>query len=302
LALDAGPQPSQYRPATQKDAWKPEPPLAGRRIDPLTGRDEPRAFPKSYGCDGGVDYGVLYTMRSGTAAVYDKGLESGTLSISGPRSGCTNSVIPAAGVLNVPYFYEGCTCSYPLPSALALVAMPETHEQWTIWGAWEPAAIRRVGLNFGAPGDRRTRDGTLWLDHPSVGGPSPAVDVRIEGDAKPYYRHSVWYRGGDGWPWVQASGIESARSVRVAGLVDAEFTVRLFFCASDDSERRFDVAVDGATIASDFAPLERAGGAMRGVVVETRARSSDGAIRVDLEARAGTTILSGLELIAIEGE
>ena len=57
-------------------------------------------------------------MRSGTAAFYDKRLESGTIHISGPRSGCTNSIVPANGVLNVPYFYEGCTCSYPLPMAL----------------------------------------------------------------------------------------------------------------------------------------------------------------------------------------
>jgi len=122
-------QPSQYRPPLQKDDWKPEQPKSGTRKNPLTGVEEPRVFPKSYGCDGGFDYGDLYSMRSGTAAFYDKRLESGTINLSGPRSGCTNSIIPANGVLNVPYFFEGCTCSYPLPTALALVSMPKTHEQ-----------------------------------------------------------------------------------------------------------------------------------------------------------------------------
>ena len=172
------PQPEQYRPSTQKDAWKPEPPEAGERANPLTGIQEPRRFPKSYGCDGGADYGNLYTMRSGTPAFYDKRLESGTIHVSGPRSGCTNSLIPANGLLNVPYFYEGCTCSYPLPVGLALVSLPATHEQWATWGPGGGTRIRRLGLNLGAPGDRMTEAGTLWLDHPAVGGPSPRCRSR----------------------------------------------------------------------------------------------------------------------------
>ena len=83
-------------------------------------------------------------------------------------------IVPAGGILNVPYFYEGCTCSYPLPMGLALYSMPEDFEQWATWGAVPKAAIhgkiQRIGINLGAPGDRKTRDGTLWLDFPSVGG------------------------------------------------------------------------------------------------------------------------------------
>ena len=176
-------EPTQYRPPTQTNAWKPEKPKAGIRVNPLTGEKEPRTFPKSYGCDGGIDYGHLYTMRSATASYYDKRIESGTINLSGPRSGCTNSIIPANGVLNVPYYYEGCTCSYPLPMAMALVSMPQTYEQWTSWGTMPPGKLngkgRRVGRNFGAPGDRVTESGTLWLDFPSVGGPSPVLPVNV---------------------------------------------------------------------------------------------------------------------------
>ena len=155
-------QPSQYRPPHQKDDWRPEQPSVGMRVNPLTGLKEPRAIPKSYGCDGGNDYGNLYTMRSGTPAFYDKRLESGVCSISGPRSGCTNSIIPACGLLNAPYFYEGCTCSYPLPLGLSLVSMPASHEQWASWGEGRAENIVRLGLNLGAPGDRMTEEGTLW--------------------------------------------------------------------------------------------------------------------------------------------
>ncbi len=193
-------EPSQYRLPGQPFSTRPGRLVAGQRVNPLTGETEPRTFPKTYGCDGGVDYGDFYTLRSGTAAFYDKTIESGTVFLSGPRSGCTNSVIPSGGLLNVPYYYDGCTCSYPLPTAMSLVAMPQSHEQWSSWGESEiePAKIQRIGINFGAPGDRMTRDGTLWLDFPSIGGPSPSVN--IEATTSTHYR-SV--RGSAlRWPWV----------------------------------------------------------------------------------------------------
>ena len=34
-------------------------------------------------------------------------------------------------------------------------------------------------MNFGAPGDRRSPDGTLWLEYPSVGGKSPDVPIYL---------------------------------------------------------------------------------------------------------------------------
>ena len=37
--------------------------------------------------------------------------------------------------------------------------------------------VRRLGINLGAPGDRVTPAGTLWVDYPSVGGPSPQIEV-----------------------------------------------------------------------------------------------------------------------------
>jgi len=42
--------------------------------------------------------------------------------------------------------------------------------------------VRSVGINFGAPGDRRADDGTLWLEYPIVGGSSPNVPVTIDHD------------------------------------------------------------------------------------------------------------------------
>ena len=309
-----GDQPSQYRPPTQKNAWKPEPPRPGRRIHPLTLREETRSFPKSYGCDGGVDYGNVFTMRSATAAVYDKRNESGTFHISGPRSGCTNSVIPAGGLLNVPYFYEGCTCSYPLPCGLALVHMPPTHEQWTSWGGERGVenaleGIRRVGINLGAPGDRMAPGGTLWLDSPSVGGPSPRVEVEVE-PANPswFYRHSMWTRGGRGWPWVSASGAEGLRRLEIRGLQPGDYAVRLYFSeprTTRSTRRSFDVEIQGEPVVRALDVLRAAGGVRRSLVEEYRASIPGGTFEVRLVPRTGEPVLCGVELIAAnldEGE
>jgi PAS domain S-box-containing protein len=39
--------------------------------------------------------------------------------------------------------------------------------------------IRTIGANLGAPGDRKADNGTLWLEYPRVGGPSPDIPVSI---------------------------------------------------------------------------------------------------------------------------
>jgi Malectin domain/PQQ-like domain len=299
------PQPNQYRPPTQKDAWNPAPPQTGERINPLTGQPEPRTFPKTYGCDGGFDYGYVYTMRSATAAFYDKRLESGTIHISGPRSGCTNSIIPANGLLNVPYYYQGCTCSYPLPSSLALVSLPPTHEQWSVWGRTsdDPVQqIQRVGLNFGAPGVRMTPAGTLWLDYPSVGGPSPVVALTIQPEKPEYfYHHALRIRGGRGWPWVAGSGVQGLTSLRLAGLKPGRYTLRLYFTESETrgaGERVFSVALQGTPLLRDLDIFAEAGGPRNALVKQFEDVTCSETLELTFTARAGTPLLCGLELVA----
>ncbi|NQV22898.1 MAG: PQQ-binding-like beta-propeller repeat protein [Rhodopirellula sp.] len=300
------PQQSYYHAPDQKTALLPNPPdpiLAGERINPLTGLKEPRVFPKTYGCDGGVDYGLFYTLRSGTAAFYDKTLESGTVFISGPRSGCTNSIIPSGGLLNVPYFYEGCTCSYPLPTALSMVAMPESHEQWSSWGddSIKPATIERIGLNFGAPGDRKTRDGTLWLDYPSVGGPSPQIKVVTKPENPTFhYRHSNWIMGGEAWPWVAASAVEGLEELTLHDLKPGRYTVRLYFAELSNEasiDRSQTINLQGKTVLSDFKIVSEAEAPMTGIVREFNNIPIDNALTINLKATAGKSLISGIEVI-----
>lgn len=295
-------EPSQYRPPQQTDPMKPAQPVVGQRTNPLTGLEEPRAFPKTYGCDGGVDYGLLYTLRSGTPAYYDKTIESGTVFLSGPRSGCTNSIIPSGGLLNVPYFYEGCTCSYPLPSGLSLVPMPQRFEQWASWGEMEiePNSIQRIGLNFGAPGDRMTREGTLWLDYPSVGGPSPRISVdQLPAKLKCRYHHSMWMNQEDDRPWVTASMAEGLESVVINDLKPGKYQVTLYFAEPDNivpGDRVQSIRLQDELAFKDFDILAISKVPMKGVAINCDDVIIEGTFKLQLTPVHGATLISGIEL------
>ncbi len=273
----------------------------GEMVNPITGESETRRYVKSYGCDGGNDYGHLITMRSATPAFYDKRIESGTINISGPRSGCTNSIIPANGVLNMPYFYDGCVCSYPLPTGASLVSMPQSFEQWTAWGPGKIGPMARIGINLGAPGDRMTNEGTLFVDYPSVGGPSPEIGVATVPEHPDFfYHHAVFHEGGAGWPWVTSSGVEGLTSLQVTGLKAGSFTVRLYFIEPQHTEkgaRILNVAIQGKMALEHFDIVAEAGGSMRGVVKEFTDVAIDGNCKIALESVKGATLLSGIELV-----
>ncbi len=66
----------------------------------------------------------VITVRDAHLSCYD--LASGQhLYIRGIRGGCTNTLIPAGGVLNAPNYMRHCTCNYAVATSLALVNMPE---------------------------------------------------------------------------------------------------------------------------------------------------------------------------------
>ena len=163
--------------------------------------------------------------------------------------------------------------------------------------------IQRLGVNFGAPGDRKTDDGTLWLDYPSVGGPSPEIVVRTE-PAQPevYYHHSVWIEGGEGWPWVAASGCKDVRTLAISGLKAGSYVVRLVFAEPDPAiirgARTFDVRVQDRIALENFDVFAESGGTMRAVTktIPNVVVTGD-ALSVSFTPHKGATILSGIEIV-----
>lgn len=190
--------------------------------NPLTGELQPWKVTRAYGCNNIIASEHLLTFRSGAAGFYDLLSESGTGNFGGFKSGCTSNLVVANGVLNAPDYTRTCSCAYQNQTSLALVHMPGL-EYWTT----NPAAARystvdqlqSVGINLGAPGDRRSDQGVLWLEYPPVSGPSPLLAVTLNDEAEFYQHHSSAVGWGDE-PWVLASGAANVTKVSV------EFTLR----------------------------------------------------------------------------
>jgi outer membrane protein assembly factor BamB len=279
------------------------------RQDPITLEQVPWRWARNYGCNTPAASEHLLTFRSGAAGYFDLCNDGGTGNFGGFRSSCTNNLIVAGGILTAPEYTRTCTCAYQNQTSIALIHMPEA-EMWTFFGTKDVKGnVKRLGLNFGAAGDRRADDGTLWLEYPSTGGISPAVQVAVK-PATPqvYRRHSSSVQGP--YNWVTSSGVKDVReiSVTLGKMPKAEaFTVKLYFAEPDKlvaGKRIFHVDIDGQRVLTDFDIAKEAGGANRTLIKEFNGISARGNIVVRLTPAAGTevraTILCGLELILEE--
>jgi len=251
--------------------------------------------------------------------------------LGGFRSSCTANMIPAGGVLTVPDYTRTCMCQFKNQCSLGLVHWPDA-EDWTFELGPPPTAgrIRRIGVNFGAPGDRISEDGTLWLDCPDVGGPSPAVEIELSPgkpgglrnwlgnwraglQAQPVFAGGVFRLHsseieGEALKWVVGSGLSGVRGVKVKLFYGAEkppsaanYTVRLYFAEPDAAakagSRVFSVSLQGKQVLKDFDVVKAAGGPRRGVAREfTKIQASD-AVELEFTPKAGEPIICGLEIV-----
>lgn len=192
-------------------------------INPITKQKESLKFSRTYGCNYVIASENLLTFRSGAAGFYDLESKSGTGNFGGFKSSCTSNLVVANGVLNAPDYTRTCSCSYQNQTSLALIHMPDI-EIWTNselgTGSDSAALVKQAGINFGAPGDRRAKNGTLWLDYPSVGGQSPDLKVSISNkDYVPFRHHALKMKESapsDSLNWVAASGIENPHKITIA--------------------------------------------------------------------------------------
>lgn len=190
------------------------------RGSPLNSHRQPWSFIRAYGCNTAIGCPTMLTFRSAAAGYYDLLDDSGTGNWGGFRSSCTSNLIPADGVLNAPDYTRTCSCSYQNQCSLALIHMPDV-ETWTFrQEVWNGEAIERLGLNLGAPGDRQ-HDDTLWLDFPSVGGPSPDIPVKLNDEAEFQREHSLRVSDNsadsdDANPaWIRATGAFNVSSLQL---------------------------------------------------------------------------------------
>jgi outer membrane protein assembly factor BamB len=308
------------------------------RVHPMTGETIPWTWVRFKGCNTAIAGENLLTFRSASGAFVDLTKGQGTASIGGFKSGCTSNLIIANGVLNAPDYTRTCTCSYQNQASLALIHMPEVG-YWTFDYFLKPSEstpVKQVGINFGAPGNRYTENGTLWLEYPSVGGPSPDIPVRAMYENPQWFRyHSSRVEGKNNW--ITASGVTGLREVAVRmfiqpgknpKIVDAfdkhiekiptwseeqikgafeqprPYTVRLFFAETEKDEigrRLFNVSIQDQQVLQAFDIVKEAGGINRPVVKEFKGINVKDDLRITLtpaaESQAGP-LLCGIEIIS----
>ena len=78
---------------------------------------------------GGCNYAVggknLLFLRSNCATYVDIDTKQ-EYAIRNLRSGCSNSLVAADGLLNAPCFSVGCVCNYPIQTSFAMFHLPES--------------------------------------------------------------------------------------------------------------------------------------------------------------------------------
>jgi outer membrane protein assembly factor BamB len=308
------------------------------REHPMTGEKIPWSWIRFYGCNTAIASENLLTFRSASGAFVDLTAGNGTANLGGFRSGCTSNLIIANGVFNAPDYTRTCVCSYQNQASLALIHMPEVG-YWTFdyyLKPGEPAPVKQVGINLGAPGNRYAENGTLWLEFPSVGGPSPDIPVRASYENPQWFRHHSSRVEGQ-YNWIAASGVTGLREVAVRMFIQPgrnrssvngfdkhiekiptwseeqikgafeeprPYTVRLFFAETEEYEigrRLFNVSIQGIQALEAFDIIKEAGGRNRLVVKEFKAVDIQDDLHIALTpAAAGQAgpLLCGIEIIA----
>lgn len=279
------------------------------RMHPLTGKEIPWEFTKiGHHCNYAIASEHLLTFRAADAGFCDLA-SGGTGRLVGFRPGCRNSLIPANGVLNAPNMAHGCICSYSIFTSLALYHVPDS-DLWT-YGSYQDSSgpIHRIGINFGAQGTRQDQNGTMWLNYPTVGGPSPKLSIQVVStDSERFQIHPSQIKG-NGLNWVASSGIKGVSSVKVPLVVgkskeptkERAYTVRMVFLsenASGGDENVFNVKIQGKSALTDFNAFREAGGSESLVVKEFRGVLATEEIFVEFSSEAGKPSICGLEIVA----
>jgi len=273
------------------------------RINPLTGLTQPWGYTRNYGCNSAVASRHLMTFRSAAAGFFDLARDGGTGNLGGFRSSCSSNLICADGVLNAPDYTRTCRCAYQNQTSLALIHDPRV-EMWTFNKLnVRNSPLKQLGLNLGAPGDRRDDHGTLWLEYPVVGGPSPKINVAVTPAEPDWFNgHAERVQSGseNGPAWVGASGARNIRSLDVQLPGQHTYRVRLHFAEPDTiqpGDRIFSIHVAGQLIRPKL-DLAASAGIAKTVVIDIPRVTVNRTLKIQLTPAKDSLppVLSGVEL------
>ncbi len=244
------------------------------RKHPLTGQEVPWSmYRPGHHCGMLTACPNFLMFRSGYTGFYDLYNDSGTQHFAGHRLGCWINAIPANGLVMIPEASAGCVCQFSIASTIAMEPR-EARRPWAIYssvGSGTP--VERMGLNLGAPGDRKDAAGNVWLAYPRPNA-LRHVGLDLQLDIDPVFvkgggfkstsarQSKIKTTNAPNWIFTsQGRGLKSA-ILPLLGAKDkpAKYTVRLFFAEIDGKgkpgQRLFDVKLQGKTVLKNFDPAK----------------------------------------------
>lgn len=112
-----------------------------RLFEVASGEQKSSGFFQRGGCNYAVANPFLTFQRDRTISYAD--LETGEQSfLRNIRSGCSNSLVAASGVLNIPQYTEHCICNYPVQTTTAWIHHPEAAD----WSPRDSVTLQPVAI------------------------------------------------------------------------------------------------------------------------------------------------------------
>ena len=255
--------------------------------------------------------------RSYSGAIVDTERDTGLQLFGGVRPGCWNSMIPANGLLSMQESSAGCTCSYSLRTTVVLKHKPQKGlAEWAVFisqAATKP--VKHLAINFGAPGDMRAKDGTVWFAYPrpktTVGQGAFAnygIKFKLSESGNPEVVQRDWRGktiGGTDKPWLFTSALKGATGFKVPLLEKEQtglYTVRLGFAVLPEvAGQVFDVKLQGKTVLKSFDVATVAGAIGQAVIREFEGISVTGDLQIELvpadkKAKLAPTVIHAIEV------
>lgn len=280
------------------------------RPHPLTGADSQWRFSRpGHHCGVITATPNMMFFRSGFIGYYDLYQDSGTRHFAGQRLGCWVNAIPGNGLVMIPEASAGCVCQFSIASTVVMEPKTE-NKSWGIFSAVGPSTpVRRIGINFGAPGDRKEIGGREWFGYPR---PSSRQRLEFVFDLKPKLSTGGgWYSrnlesvelGDSDKPWVFASGARGLQQFEVPLLgkddPKAKYDVKFLFANLDENDSGpFAIKVQSQTVDSGVVIAAASGRPAKPQTIEIPDVTVSDSLLVELVPEDPTRlpILSGIEI------
>jgi len=264
------------------------------RTSPVTGHQVPWEFYRpghTCAATSGNENCLFY--RSDITAYYDLKEDKGISYYGAYRPGCWINIVPGNGLVSIPESSSGCTCSYPVRSTVVL--MPENNEEvedWSLYVSNTPITpVKHLAINLGAPGDKKSKDGTIWFGYPR---PASATglkfniheDILKDMGYFSYDSKNVTIEGTVD-PWLFTSGCIGLTNCEIQLIDDllgedpGVYTVRLGFIPSS-THRKFSVKLQDKTVLDNLDILKEAGNLNLAVIKEIKGVNVTNFLKLEL--------------------